>query len=103
MSGIYIHGMEMPKEGTVFVIDSTGQVWSNEWPTRGYTRLDGVKAIPVPPHGDLIDASAKVTVQTYDDMYEEYRDEECTIADALDRWSNEGCPEAIIPAEKGET
>lgn len=33
---IYIKGMEMPKEGTVFVIDSAGQVWSNKWPTRGY-------------------------------------------------------------------
>lgn len=32
---IYIRGMEIPKEGTVFVIDSAGQVWSNEWPTRG--------------------------------------------------------------------
>ena len=58
------------------------------------------EVIPVPPHGDLIDASTKVTVQTYDDMYEEYRDVECTIAYALDRWSDEGCPEAIIPADK---
>lgn len=56
--GIYINGMEMPKEGTVFVIDSTGQVWSNEWPTKGYIRLNGVTAIPVPPHGDLIDRDA---------------------------------------------
>lgn len=55
---IYIKGMEMPKEGTVIVIDCTGQVWSNEWPTRGYTRLKNAKAIPVPPHGRLIDADA---------------------------------------------
>lgn len=55
---ILITGMEMPKEGTVFVIDSAGQVWSNEWPTRGYIRLDGVTAVPVPAHGRLIDADA---------------------------------------------
>lgn len=55
---VLIKGMEMPKEGTVIVIDSTGQVWSNEWPTRGYIRLDGVTAVPVPLHGRLIDADA---------------------------------------------
>ena len=52
---ILIKGMEMPKEGQVIVIDSSGQVWSNEWPTRGYLRIDNATAIPVPPHGDLID------------------------------------------------
>ena len=55
---IFIKGVDMPREGTVLVIDSAGQVWSNEWPTRGYTRLDGVTAVPVPPHGRLIDADA---------------------------------------------
>ena len=53
--GVYIN-TEMPKEGMVFVIDSAGQVWSKEWPIRGYIRLDGVTAVPVPPHGKLIDA-----------------------------------------------
>lgn len=48
---IYIKGIDVPKEGTVIVIDSTGQVWSNEWPTRGYTRIDGAKAVSVPEHG----------------------------------------------------
>lgn len=54
---ILIKGMEMPKEGQVIVIviDSTGQVWLNEWPTRGYVRIDGAKAVLVPPHGRLID------------------------------------------------
>jgi hypothetical protein len=55
---ILIKGMEMPTDGTVFVIDSAGQVWSNEWPTRGYARLDGVTVVPVPAHGDLIDRDA---------------------------------------------
>lgn len=51
---ILIKGIDMPTEGTVFVIDSAGQVWSNEWPTRGYIRLDGVTAVPV--SSKLIDA-----------------------------------------------
>lgn len=53
---ILIKGMEMPQEGKIIVIDCTGQVWSNEWPTRGYTRLKNAKAINIPPHGRLIDA-----------------------------------------------
>ncbi len=56
--GIYIRGMEMPIERQLIVIDSYGQVWSNEWPTRGYVRIDGAKAVPVPPHGRGIDADA---------------------------------------------
>ena len=58
--GIYINGMEMPKEGTVMVVDSTGQVWINQWPTRGYTRIDKVKAVELPPHGRLKDADALI-------------------------------------------
>ena len=44
---VLIKGIEIPKEGQVIVIDSTGQVWSNEWPTRGYTRINNAKAEPV--------------------------------------------------------
>ncbi len=93
---VLITGMEMPTEGTVIAIYKlNGQFFAS---------VHGTELCPlilVPPHGDLIDVSTKVTVQIYDDMYEEFHDEECTIADVLDRWSNEGCPEAIIPAEEG--
>lgn len=56
---ILIKGVDMMREGQVLVIDSTGQVWSNEWPTRGYIKIDKATAVPVPtPHGRLIDADA---------------------------------------------
>lgn len=59
--GVYIKGTEMPKKGQVIVIDSTGQVWTTDWPTRGYFRNDKAKAVPVPPHGDLIDRDVLAT------------------------------------------
>ncbi len=53
---LFLKGVEMPKEGTVLVIDSCGEVWSNTWPTRGYIRVDKVKAVEVlTPHGRLGD------------------------------------------------
>lgn len=54
---VMIKGMEMPKEGTVLVINSCGEVWSHTWPAMGYIRKDKAKAVEVPtPHGRLIDA-----------------------------------------------
>lgn len=43
----------------------------------------------------LIDADKLVTIQVYDDMTEEYGTKKVTIADAIDEWSDEGCPETI--------
>lgn len=43
----------------------------------------------------LIDADKVVTIQVYDDMTEEYGTKKVTIADAIDEWSDEGCPETI--------
>ena len=46
----------------------------------------------------LIDADAIVTVKVFDDMTEERYDEKMTIAEALDSWADEGCPEPIDAA-----
>lgn len=43
----------------------------------------------------LIDADEVVTIQVYDDMTEKYGTKKVTIADAIDEWSDEGCPETI--------
>lgn len=50
MSGIYIHGMEMPKNREIMLrIDETGEVYVyGAYPTELY------KAIPAPGHGDLV-------------------------------------------------
>ena len=48
-----------------------------------------------------IDADARVTVQSYDPMNEEYSHDEMSVADALDFATDEGCPPTIdaIPVE----
>ena len=54
---VLIKGMEMPLPGTfnIIYIYSDGQV---HMPSlgKGMTPTNGVKAIPIPPHGRLIDA-----------------------------------------------
>ena len=44
----------------------------------------------------LIDADIMVTIEVYDDEHEEYKQERTTIAEALDRWTEEGCPPELI-------
>lgn len=43
----------------------------------------------------LIDADTVVTIQVYDDMTETISTKKMTIADAIDEWSDEGCPLTI--------
>lgn len=52
------------------------------------------------PKGHWIDANKIITAQLYDDQHEEYKEEPMTIAEYLDRYTDEGCPAAIIEAEK---
>ena len=52
MSGVYIPGMEMPKEGTVVAIYKRGNEF---YIVQG---VDRCPLIPVPDHGRLIDADA---------------------------------------------
>ena len=55
MSGVYIKGMQMPKDGAqrCIVIRSDGSIT-----TLVGAPIDYAKAIPVPDHGRLIDADA---------------------------------------------
>ncbi len=99
MSGIYIKGIDVPKEGTVIVIDSTGQVWSNEWPTRGYTRIDGAKAVSVPPHGRLKDYDR--IMKDYDEWFSKTESREYENMFYALRMAINGSP-TIIPAEEGK-
>lgn len=52
----------------------------------------------------LIDANAVVTIQVFDEMTEEYNMETITVAKAIDRWSDEGCPPTIdaVPVVHGK-
>lgn len=49
----------------------------------------------------LIDADARVTVQSFDPMNEEYNHDEMTVEQALDFAIDDGCPPTIdaIPVE----
>ena len=49
----------------------------------------------------LIDADTVVTIQVYDDMTEEWDKKKMTIAEAIDEWSDEGCPPTVdaVPTE----
>ena len=54
------------------------------------------------PHGRLIDASEVITVQVYEDQYEDYRSASMTIDDMLSQsWIDADAP-TIIEAEEGE-
>lgn len=59
MSGIYIHGMEMPKTGNwkTIRIYYDGTCAESNW--QGDCKyMCGCEAVPVPDHGRLIDADA---------------------------------------------
>ena len=89
--GVYIKGMEMPKQGMVVNIYADGRV-ANHFDE--FRKTIG-KAAPVPPHGRLIDADAiradideKRPGRSYEDAWA------LTVLD--------NAP-TIIPAEEGET
>lgn len=75
MSGIYISGMEMPREGFVEILirdDGTAMQTGQSYRIDGTDyyapyvteKPDIYKAIPVPEHGRLIDADALITKVT---------------------------------------
>lgn len=49
----------------------------------------------------LINADTVLTFQTYDEQYEEWHEVRLTIEEALDKFSNEGCPNAVDPVKYG--
>ena len=102
--GVYIKGIEMPLPGTfnIIYIYSDGQVHMPSW-GKGMTPANGVKAIPIPPHGRLIDADKLKETLDYYIREAGWSDE---INKALSWVKDEfiDSEQAIIPAsEEGET
>lgn len=103
--GVYIKGMEMPQEGcAVAVIFSDGE-------TRVYTgepvSVIECKAVPIPPHGDLIDRDAlmKILSKVIDINASIEQRNEATDQERRCLWWFEqqiGIAPTIIPAEEGE-
>lgn len=58
--GVYIKGMEMPKEGNWITlrIFPDGQCFLYDWCGNDFDFKEHLTAVPVPPHGRLIDADA---------------------------------------------
>ena len=46
----------------------------------------------LPKHGRLIDGDSVIHANIYDDEHEEVRDEEMTVIEYLDIYTNEGAP-----------
>lgn len=87
--GIYIEGIKMPKNETYLRIDEKGEVYVyGSYPTELY------KAIPVQPHGRLIDADALVNELVHSEFFSmsDYNKFVCLALKAP----------TIIPAEEGE-
>ena len=100
---ILIKGMEMPKhcwqckfhddiDNCIIIGENCVEVWGE------YRRLDSCPLIPVPDHGRLIDTSAKVQTQLYDDQIEEWIDADMTVEEYLGYCFNE--VPTIIPASE---
>ena len=78
MSDILIRGLEMPKDGFITItVTSDGRVVGNSKKESGrFEYLDNediAKAVPVPPHGRLIDADKipyrKIMLDDDDEFY----------------------------------
>lgn len=90
---VLIQGMEMPtKENAVILITPSGDVWMIGAMPNEDTHLVKAKAIPVPPHGDLIE---RKELLKHDNQHYEYLSDEfyVTVRDI------ERIP-TIIPADK---
>ena len=100
---ILIKGMEMPKDGSwrsirIYPDGTIGRPIG----FGDYALVEGAKAVPVPPHGRLIEKSALL-----DDCYTEYEDFMNGKIDGKTALLNierkiKTAP-TIIPAEEGET
>ncbi len=97
--GIYIEGMEMPKEGGIIcVYKISGKFFAAR---AGKDELFPI--IPIPEqHGRLIDASETVRVQMYNEEHEDWYTEEMTIDDLLGQgWIDAEAPTVIPASEEG--
>ena len=95
--GVYIKGIEMPtgNDELRLIIHSNGQVIISH-----QTYYEEAEAVPVPPHGRLIDADAyESLLRGLGDR--NYRREKGTICDAVKFLHPHYAP-TIIPAEEGE-
>ena len=104
---VLIKGMEMPESCHVCEVGNSAQMFGHcpfydlktDQDAWGTQRHPDCPLVPVPPHGRLIDTSAKVQTQLYDDEHEEWSDEiTMTVEEYLGYCFNE--VPTIIEAEE---
>ena len=95
---VLVKGMEMPKDGTYSIVHiySDGHVSMPFW-GKGMQIVSGITAVPIPPHGDLIDINAlKLAIVNVD-----YVNKHDYLKGVLNAINN---AQIVIPADKdGET
>ena len=102
---VLIRGMEMPKRGhtTTITIVGSGQAYVEYFDCRPHVKETiEYTAVPVPPHGGLIDLKAPFKAQYYDEMTEDWLEKIVTVEDVLYGCMVDEMPPTIIPAEEGE-
>ena len=105
MSDLLIKGMEMPKKGSwvTLRVFPDGQCFLYSWCGNDFDFMEHLTAVPVPPHGRLVDA---------DEMYEEFalEGQRSTRYKLGEAWELNGKEirraiyrlPTVIPAEEGE-
>ena len=113
--GVFIKGMKMPESCHQCVAGYGGFCFVAPPETDGKCPHEGrapwCPLVSVPPHGDLVDMSARVDAQYFDEMTEEWSVKTVTVEDVL--WGAcEKIPPTIIeaddkdinvPSKEGET
>ena len=105
MSGVYIKGIEMPKNcreccflngeaDTEYGVCARCMVDGKD--RDAYTTQD-CPILPVPDHGDLIDMTAKMSVQ---DRFDDNIVSQMTVKELIHEYIVGGYPKTIIPADK---
>lgn len=99
MAGVYIKGMVMPKDGVYWceigVADDIATITIHGEERKSF------HLVPVPPHGDLIDANTMIGVELYDECREEWYEEAMTVWEYLGRASTANV-QIVIPADRSE-
>ena len=102
--GIHIKGMEMPKDGTfnIVYIYGDGHIEMPFW-GKGMQTIKGVTAVPIPPHGDLIDRDK--LFEDDPEIHEDWIDSDGYCWDSVWGYTREqikNAPTVITPDEEDD-
>ena len=105
--GVYIEGMEMPKKGEWISVNISpdGKCFIQSWCGKEFNFAEKLIAVPVPPHGRLIDADALIRdngIKEIPEYYEVVRDAPTIIPASFENPTKNARYSQDNPAEEGE-